>query len=300
MSEKEKPFKSKLFKLKQWLTVPETARHLSTLFGEDVTEADVLRLALDGHLMLSVNFVNQVYGKRGKLVSYEEVENLPPEFRSILTSLPEDSRNSFIEAFMKLGHFPGKFLYLDDKLTTTEGVWDLPMVAGQRYNIEGVYQRLIGGPNVEARIMGAAYFMREGWEVFQLYEELDTSSFYAKNENPLDLKEESDPYLHIPAVAHLPDDSVLVVRTSALLELQESLSAEDYANAKPLGPTERRSVLKMILAMAVGGYAYKPDDSKSQTPQEIVDDAAKNDHSINVDTVRKWLKAAAKLPKDPA
>jgi hypothetical protein len=38
----------KLPKLKDWLTVPDAARHLSILFGDDVSEADVLRLALDG------------------------------------------------------------------------------------------------------------------------------------------------------------------------------------------------------------------------------------------------------------
>jgi hypothetical protein len=37
----------KLMKFKTWLTVPDAARHLSILFGEDVTEADVLRFALD-------------------------------------------------------------------------------------------------------------------------------------------------------------------------------------------------------------------------------------------------------------
>lgn len=31
--------------LKEWLTVADAARHLSIVFGEDVTEADVLRLA---------------------------------------------------------------------------------------------------------------------------------------------------------------------------------------------------------------------------------------------------------------
>jgi hypothetical protein len=36
--------------------VPDAARHLSTLFGEEVREADVLRLGLDGHLTLSVLF----------------------------------------------------------------------------------------------------------------------------------------------------------------------------------------------------------------------------------------------------
>jgi hypothetical protein len=40
----------KLFNLKEWLTVADAARHLTIVFGEDVTEADVLRLALDERL----------------------------------------------------------------------------------------------------------------------------------------------------------------------------------------------------------------------------------------------------------
>jgi hypothetical protein len=56
----------KLLKLKEWLTVPDAARHLSILFGEAVSEADVLRLALDGHLTLSVYFVNHARGSTRK------------------------------------------------------------------------------------------------------------------------------------------------------------------------------------------------------------------------------------------
>ena len=48
----------KLLNVKDWLTVADAARHLSILLGDDVSEADVLRLALDGHLTLSVHFVN--------------------------------------------------------------------------------------------------------------------------------------------------------------------------------------------------------------------------------------------------
>lgn len=66
--------KSKIFKLREWLTVPETAHHLSIMFDEEVNEARVLRLALDGHLTLSVNFVNHTYGRLGKAIPYEEIE----------------------------------------------------------------------------------------------------------------------------------------------------------------------------------------------------------------------------------
>ncbi len=51
---KQKPLISKLLKVREWFTVPETAKHLSMMFGEEITEADILRLALDGKLKLSV------------------------------------------------------------------------------------------------------------------------------------------------------------------------------------------------------------------------------------------------------
>ena len=70
----------KLFKLKKWLTVPETARHLSIVFGEEVSEADVLRFTLDRHLKLSVNFVNHAKGMFGNVVPLSEVRTAPGLF----------------------------------------------------------------------------------------------------------------------------------------------------------------------------------------------------------------------------
>ena len=72
MEKKQKPIKSKLLNLREWLTVPDAARHLSNVFEEEVSEADILRLALDEHLKLSVYFVNHAHAIRGKVVSYEE------------------------------------------------------------------------------------------------------------------------------------------------------------------------------------------------------------------------------------
>jgi hypothetical protein len=54
---------NKLFSLKKWLTLPETSKHLSILLGEDVSEADVLQLALDDRIKLSLNKVNGAYAQ---------------------------------------------------------------------------------------------------------------------------------------------------------------------------------------------------------------------------------------------
>ncbi len=55
---------SKLFKLKEWLIVPDAALHLSTVFDEKVTETEILQLAIEGKLSLSVYFVNMVSLRR--------------------------------------------------------------------------------------------------------------------------------------------------------------------------------------------------------------------------------------------
>ena len=67
-----KPQASKLFSLKEWLTLDDAAKHLSIVFGEEVTRADILRLALDKRLTLSVDFVNHASARKGKLIPIEQ------------------------------------------------------------------------------------------------------------------------------------------------------------------------------------------------------------------------------------
>jgi len=52
-----------LFDMKPIWTVPETARFLSDYWVGEITEADVLRLALEGKLKLSVNILVKKPGR---------------------------------------------------------------------------------------------------------------------------------------------------------------------------------------------------------------------------------------------
>lgn len=40
----------KLFRLREWLTVDEAARHLTSVLEEEVGPADILRMGLEGHI----------------------------------------------------------------------------------------------------------------------------------------------------------------------------------------------------------------------------------------------------------
>jgi hypothetical protein len=55
---------------------------------------------------------------------------------------------------------------------------------------------------------------------------------------------------------------------------------------------ERDTLLKLIWGMAVGAYKYDPNAAKSDCPREIVEDCDRAGQSIDVDTVRKYLKDA--------
>jgi hypothetical protein len=75
---------------------------------------------------------------------------------------------------------------------------------------------------------------------------------------------------------------------------------ETIANASPdkdpkMNPKEKESLLKMIIAMAINGYAFDPHEKKSVIPVGIVEDVDRLGLSIDADTVRKWLKEAAAL-----
>ena len=65
---------SKLLKLKEWLTLEDAVNHISKKLDETITIADLYRLALDGHLKLSLYFVNSAYGVEGKLRKSDDVK----------------------------------------------------------------------------------------------------------------------------------------------------------------------------------------------------------------------------------
>jgi len=122
---------SKLFKLKQWLTLPEAAKHLSVICGEEVTISDILRLGLDKHLKLSVYFVNKTHAIPGNIVNFDDtklsgltVDNLPEELQWDYLPI------SGVTALMSLKICANQYLNIQrNEVVTIEGVWDLPMLA---------------------------------------------------------------------------------------------------------------------------------------------------------------------------
>jgi hypothetical protein len=80
-------------------------------------------------------------------------------------------------------------------------------------------------------------------------------------------------------------------------ELEELRSRQE--KKQDLGPKERLTVKRLIIGMAVQGYKYNPKADRNSAPKEIADDLESLGISLDVDTVRKWLKESAEeLPSD--
>lgn len=266
----------KLFNLKEWLTVADAARHLSIVFGEDVTEADVLQLALDRQLRLSVNIVNGTTGLYGRIVpideaEYKEVPALNGNGTVRLYEGPELSVRGRAISIIKL----------EQEVTSLRGIYDLPMIGSERLDVEHEYQRLVGGPPVTLVGMDGAFVEGRDGQIAQIQESYDENPYHdgstaqlerlkqriADNElgtekaEALLKKHSEDRKVYLerrrtqPASERyysrdgLPADSVLVVRTEALRVFEESVNAATSSVDKPMAPSERNSLLTIIAAL---------------------------------------------------
>lgn len=341
---------SKLFKLKEWLTLPDAARHLSIAFGEEVSQADVLRLALDGHLRLSVNFVNHAQARRGRIVDWMETEwgilpriplptkqtqsaaesvpppkdvrEPPPQLLERLKEIADKDKDEFLVCLQSLKIDDDRYLTLEKNITSIGGVWDLPMIGSEQLDIEHLYQMLTGGPSITLETLEGAFVEKSGGVMCQLQEDFDDNEFQpgskaqllkieehiatkkikgAEAQKLLDVhKEDRTLFLerrknndkannYYPA-GGLPADAVIVVRTTALREFEQTVNGTPANTEKPLTTTERNSLLTVIAGICdYSDIKYQERGAAKQ----IADMTEEIGAPVTDDTIRKIL---AKIP----
>tara|TARA_R110002126_G_scaffold213048_4_gene359588 strand:+ start:9470 stop:10495 length:1026 start_codon:yes stop_codon:yes gene_type:complete len=76
----------------------------------------------------------------------------------------------------------------------------------------------------------------------------------------------------------------------AELELQADSNTNQSAANR-----ERQSLLRLVIGMAIKGYAYDPRATRTKTSQEITNDLQLLGLTLDVDTVRKYLNEAKEL-----
>jgi len=170
---------SKLSQLKYWLTLEDSAKYLSRALDEEVSVADLLHLALERKLTLSIVLVTGHFGAIGKLVSLENAElcrfSIKHERREKLIetitgaekqahldqlSKAPLSKNAFgVVVRLEEGatvQFKGNLLpdsngvleFDEDNIQYIDGLWDLTMIGAEALDIEDRFHDSTGGPDV--------------------------------------------------------------------------------------------------------------------------------------------------------
>jgi hypothetical protein len=182
--------------LREWLRLEDAAAELSAAMSDRVSEAEVLRLAIDSHLKLSLYLPAKVNASCKPATD----ESLAPQVR--------------------------------DRLI--EGLWDLPMIAPAKAQIEHYYQHAEGVYVPLPKPVGA--LVQNDESVCRLPPEPGAGGMWP-----------------VPA-SEFPRGSVLAVRRTVLEEFiahhQPTGVTKPEVLDKPLQERERSTLLTMIAALA--------------------------------------------------
>lgn len=269
---------SKLFKLKEWLTLEEAANHISTVLGEPVILVDIYRLALDTHLKLSANFVNGAQARTGKFVKTEDIE-----FREVENNLftGEKLEKPYSTPLNNETYVSGDdWVSLNSEVVSIRGLWDLTMIGSEAIDIEFYYHQETSGLEVDLTCLEGT-LLRQGDIICQLQSDFDDNEYQqgskaAKQKleqyissNKLtddeikklrdDYQAERKKYLggkrefervpsYYPSGGLDEHDYVLVVKTKEVTRFIQSLE-DTPPEAKPLTSKERNSLLVLIGAL---------------------------------------------------
>jgi hypothetical protein len=114
------------------------------------------------------------------------------------------------------------------------------MLGAERLDVEHKYQFLTDGPAVESTMLDGPLVSHPEGTWCQLLQRFSEENLNSPRNHP-------DNYY--PAGA-LPEDAVLVVRTSALQDLEALISEPEAAMERPVGQRERTTLLVIIAALA--------------------------------------------------
>jgi hypothetical protein len=235
---------SKLLKLQKWLSLVEASHRLSLVMKESANSRSVLRLALDGHLALSVHLVNGAYGRPCVPVKLEEIEwdEVPSLDSKRIVKTPKNGR------ILELGN--SLYQIKENIVDLDSGVWDLPMSGGERIDVEFKYQQLNLSPVPTAVSLEGVLVQNPNGDIYEVQ---------SRHEKSLTDKWKTkyfDPENFHPA-GGLPEDSEFVVRAEALDAFLHSVNDETPNIERPLGTRERDTLLTIIAVLCQdAGYDY--------------------------------------------
>lgn len=209
---------------KLWVPLAQAARYLSTVLKEDVSEADVLHLGLRRKLQLSIFLINGASARHCELLS-KPVPPFGPGQSQFFSRT--DIGDKVLETDLCSRHW-------------LKGIYDLPMIGGEQDTVFNKHQNLIGETLAKVNPeRGAIVNLKNDY--FELVKLPDGF-------NPDD-----DDDCKIFDSAPLPEDSLIVIRTSALKGFEQSFTGNRKQELPPseVTPQATKSTRRDALSVEI-------------------------------------------------
>lgn len=222
---------SKILNLRTWLDLYDVAKLLSDAFGEPVNNIDIHRLALDGHLTISIRLINGGYGRACREVKPEEIEwhQMPSLDGKGVINVPASGHTLTLES--GLYHVDGPIVDLPD-------IVDLPMLGGEIVDVEFEFHQLQLQPTPTAVSLEGVLVRSIAGTLFEVQDRFDkpSSKIFRDSSN-------------FHSGGALPEDKIFVVRRECLDKFINEHSAIPNQQEKPVGARERTTLLNIIGAL---------------------------------------------------
>jgi len=232
---------SKLFKLKEWLTIEEAANHISNVLGEPVTLADIYRQTLDGNLTISVNFVNETMARTGKYILASEYGNTDD---SKMSFLDEGSADYFAIPSKETGVVFGELIKLRSHVFPIKGIWDLTMLGAEQLDIKAYYYKEISKIEVTPKILDGM-FLKQGDVLCQPQIDLDSNESQVCSEGRKTTEKSYSPSNSLDN-----HDFIFVIKNREVKRFIQSLEDTPQENKAPTLNTYTKNVDKRIQSKA--------------------------------------------------
>ena len=128
---------SKLFKLKEWLTLSEASERLSVFLGEKFSVADCLQLALDKHITISAIFNESQHAIHAKVITTTQRKQFS---NFIIRTTADGAYIGLIGEDRFISNRELDFEYEDierygDVFQLRHGIYDLPMLGAEELDV---------------------------------------------------------------------------------------------------------------------------------------------------------------------
>ncbi|MGE6581305.1 hypothetical protein ACQKD0_09840 [Vreelandella aquamarina] len=299
---------SKLYSLKEWLTLDDAASHLTAVLAEKVSVTDILQLAIQKRIKLSVNLLSGAYANKGTIKDICEAHVIlspagtplswlrgdPPssplekQLRSMgqikvgeIKNLDEDIKRAVAERRVEMVHIGNsisetEIVEFEKGVQMLTGIYDLPMLSAEQSLVEELYYPEVGGPNIEPWGLEGIWLEKDGY-IYRLCERSATQADYDACGTESSIaeweKRYNDPSRWFPT-ERIPTEYAIILRRKNLDDFLTSIEGPNQAQGLKPDKGEQRILEAFGLLVELYTSQHGPDYRHGKKPKasRIVED----------------------------